>query len=130
MGEQLREAAPIYLQLMDQIRYSIVSGTRRPGERLASVRDLALEFGVNPNTVQRALSELEREGLLYSERTAGRYVTGDVERIRGLREQMAVEMAATFLRDMKRIGYSAEEVTELLGKLLVECERGDGTWTA
>ena len=67
--------APIYAQLILQIKVGIVSGAFPPGERLPSVRDLATEAGVNPNTMQRALTELERDGLVYSQRTAGRFVT-------------------------------------------------------
>ncbi len=76
MNWQFSNSAPIYTQLIGQIRAGIVSGALAPGERLPSVRDLAMEAGVNPNTMQRALTELERDGLVYSQRTSGRYVTG------------------------------------------------------
>ena len=75
MNWQFSNDAPIYAQLIRQIRAGIVSGAFSPGERLPSVRDLAMEAGVNPNTMQRALTELERDGLVYSQRTSGRYVT-------------------------------------------------------
>ena len=77
MNWQFSNDAPIYAQLIRQIRAGIVSGAFSPGERLPSVRDLAMEAGVNPNTMQRALTELERDGLVYSQRTSGRYVTED-----------------------------------------------------
>ena len=73
--------APIYTQLIQQIKVGIVAGVFPPGERLPSVRELATEAGVNPNTMQRALAELERDGLVYSQRTAGRFVTEDKEMI-------------------------------------------------
>ena len=76
---------PIYLQIMQNIKHAIVSGNWPPGGRVPPVRDLAASYQVNPNTMQRALTELEREGLVYSERTAGRFVTGDTGRIAGLR---------------------------------------------
>ena len=77
MDKALNENLPIYMQIMDRIRAAIVSGELRPGAKVATVRELAEDFGVNPNTMQRALSELEREGLLISERTSGRFVTHD-----------------------------------------------------
>ena len=83
MNWQFSNDAPIYAQLIGQIRAGIVSGAFSPGERLPSVRDLAMEAGVNPNTMQRALTELERDGLVYSQRTSGRYVTEDQTAIIG-----------------------------------------------
>ena len=77
MKWQFSNDAPIYSQLIHQIQVGIVSGAFPPGQRLPSVRDLATEAGVNPNTMQRALAELERDGLVYSQRTAGRFVTED-----------------------------------------------------
>ena len=77
MKWQFSNDAPIYSQLIAQIKVGIVSGAFPPGERLPSVRDLATEAGVNPNTMQRALTELERDGLVYSQRTTGRFVTED-----------------------------------------------------
>ena len=87
MPWEFREDAPIYTQLIAQIQQRIVGGLLGPGARLPSVRDLAAEAGVNPNTMQRALTELEREGIVHSQRTAGRFVTEDAERIRQLREE-------------------------------------------
>ena len=77
MQWQFSNDAPIYTQLIQQVKVGIVTGAFPPGERLPSVRDLATEAGVNPNTMQRALAELERDGLVYSQRTAGRFVTED-----------------------------------------------------
>lgn len=77
MKWQISNDAPVYAQLIEQIQVGIASGVFAPGERLPSVRDLATEAGVNPNTMQRALAELERQGLVYSQRTAGRFVTED-----------------------------------------------------
>ena len=88
---------PIYIQVMDYIKKEIVSGRLKPGDRVDSVRDLALHFGVNPNTVQRSLSELEREGLLKSERTAGRFISENEELIGLVREQMATSCISRYV---------------------------------
>ena len=109
-GNQYDSNIPIYLQIMEKIKQRIVSGEWKSGERIPAVRELALEFGVNPNTMQRALSELEREGLLFSERTAGRFITRDSRLIEEIREQMAEELISRFLTRMSRLGYSGEEV--------------------
>ena len=77
MPWDLDNERPIYLQLMERIQQDIVSGVYKPGEKIPSVRDLALDAAVNPNTMQKALSELERSGLVYSQRTSGRFITED-----------------------------------------------------
>ena len=83
------DSAPIYAQLIRQIKVGIVTGAFPPGERLPSVRDLATEAGVNPNTMQRAFAELERDGLVYSQRTAGRFVTEDRAMIEQTKKALA-----------------------------------------
>ncbi|MBR4943926.1 MAG: GntR family transcriptional regulator [Peptococcaceae bacterium] len=107
---------PIYLQLIDMVKMQIVSGTLKPGEKLKSVRELAMEYGVNPNTMQKALAELENEELLYTMRTAGRYVTEDELLISRLREQQARERIGQFLEELSRFGYSKQEI-----KVLLDC---------
>ena len=94
MDKQLQENMPIYMQIMQKVREAIASGELAPGARVASVRELAGVFAVNPNTMQRALNELEREGLLVSERTSGRFVTKDTAQIDAMRRQLAEEAAA------------------------------------
>ena len=111
-----RSDQPIYAQLSRQLSAAIVTGFYKPGERLPSVRDIALEAGVNPNTVQRALAELERDGLVFSQRTSGRFVTEDPEKIRGLREAMAKEVIDEFLKAMLKLGISRSETVALLEK--------------
>lgn len=106
--------APIYTQIVDAVKLAIVSGELPPGARLQGVRELALEAGVNPNTMQRALSELEREGLVYSVRTAGRYVTGDDAAIQEVRQELAGGYAAAFLTAMERLGMEKSEIIKLL----------------
>ena len=117
MTWQFSSDVPIYAQLIAQIQTTIVSGTWPPGERLPSVRDLAAEAGVNPNTMQRAMTELERQGLVYSQRTAGRFVTEDRARIEQARLQCAQRQIQTFLDGMEQLGYTREEI-----RLLVEQE--------
>lgn len=111
MAWQFRNDIPIYTQLIAQIQQQIVSGALLPGERLPSVRDLAAEAGVNPNTMQRALMEMEREELVYSQRTAGRFVTEDGERIRQLRESLARNRVKEFLEGMYQMGFHLDEIT-------------------
>ena len=117
MKWQFSNDAPIYSQLIAQIKVGIVSGAFPPGERLPSVRDLATEAGVNPNTMQRALAQLETEGLVRTERTAGRYVTEDTELIEQLRTEAARKLAEEFLVKMRGIGYSPARATALLEQL-------------
>lgn len=107
---------PIYLQLMEQIQLWIVTGRWRAGERIPGVRELALECGVNPNTMQRALSELERTGLLYSERTSGRFITRSEERIEEIRHEMAAGLIRDFLASMERMGYHREQILSQLNQ--------------
>ena len=114
MKWQFSNDAPIYSQLIDQIQVGIVSGAFPPGERLPSVRDLATEAGVNPNTMQRALAELERCGLVYSQRTAGRFVTEDHEMIENAKRELARRYIRTFVAAMGRLGYREEEIVSLL----------------
>ena len=114
--EQFNVNLPIYLQIMEQIRRRIVTGEWRAGERVPSVRELAAVFGVNPNTMQRALSELEREELLYSERTAGRFITADTARIDALRARMAQDTCTRFLHEMGQLGYARNEVLSMLAE--------------
>ena len=106
--------APIYTQLIEQIKVGIVAGAFPPGERLPSVRDLATEAGVNPNTMQRALAELERDGLVFSQRTAGRFATEDKTTIEKAKRGLAERHIKTFLAAMLRLGYQPEDIVTLL----------------
>lgn len=111
---------PIYLQIMDDIKQQIVSGRLKPGDKLASVRDLAMQYGVNPNTMQKALGELEWEKLLYTMRTVGRYVTEDAVLIAALREQLAQERITKFLDELHLLGFRQEEIMQLLARYMEE----------
>lgn len=114
MQWQFSNEMPIYSQLVEQIKIGIVSGMFPPGERLPSVRDLATETGVNPNTMQRAMTELERDGLVYSQRTAGRFVTEDHAVIEAAKRDLAQRHIHAFLAAMLRLGYGREEIISLL----------------
>ena len=114
MEWKFRSDQPIYSQLVEQIKLGIVSGNFQPGERLASVRDMAAEAGVNPNTMQRALQELERDGMVYSQRTAGRFVTEDMRVIEFAKKQFAEEQIRGFLEAMGKLGYGRAEILALL----------------
>ena len=123
MQWQFSNDAPIYAQLIRGNQIRIVAGIFPPGERLPSVRDLAAEAGVNPNTMQRALSELEREGLLYSARTAGRYVTDDVQLVSTLKRRLAEGRIDVFLREMRELGFGNEELLDILRQELEKEEK-------
>ena len=120
MKWQFSNDAPIYSQLIDQIQVGIVSGAFPPGERLPSVRDLATEAGVNPNTMQRALAELERDGLVYSQRTAGRFVTEDQRMIDNVKRSLAQRHIQAFWEAMTRLGYDRQEVLALMRREVSE----------
>ena len=106
MSEQFDASRPIYAQLVERLKARILAGTYPPGGHLDSVRDLAAAAGVNPNTMQRALAQLESEGLVRTERTSGRYVTEDTNLIEQLRAAAAHDIAADFLEKMRSIGYT------------------------
>lgn len=105
---------PIYIQLVEKLKLFIVSGEYESGSRLLSVRDLAMEAKVNPNTMQKALGELENLGLIYTQRTSGKYVTEDKGLISKVKDELAMEKVNTYLRDMKNIGFSKKEATNYL----------------
>ncbi|MPN64180.1 hypothetical protein SDC9_211951 [bioreactor metagenome] len=111
---QFNESMPIYLQLMEKIKHDIISGLLEPGAKIDSVRDLAARFGVNPNTMQKALSELEREELLHAERTAGRFVTTNKLLIESIRYKEAKSITEGFIKQMKSLGYTEEEIIDFL----------------
>ena len=114
MPWEFQDHLPIYAQLMDTLKKRIVTGRYLPGEKLPSVRELAAEAGINPNTVQRAFQELEREGLIYTQRATGKYVTENEEEIRSARQALAENQIAGFLSSMQSLGYSVADVIVLL----------------
>ena len=120
MSWNLDSSRPIYAQIIEKVSLDIVSGKYQPGDKLPSVRDLAAQAGVNPNTMQKALAELEREGLVYSQRTAGRFVSDSKEKTDKLQEEMTMECIKTFVVQMEKMGYAKEQIIELLKKYISE----------
>ena len=114
MAWQFSSQQPIYQQIVEYITQDIFSGKYALGERLPSVRDLALVASVNPNTMQRALAELENVGLVSTQRNSGRTVTADEEVVKLAKKQRAVELAAKFMEQMQAIGDSTEDTIALL----------------
>ena len=114
MDWNFRNDQPIYSQLTQRLTEAIVSGIYAPGEKLPSVRELAVEAGVNPNTVQRALADLERDGLVFSQRTAGRFVTENIHMIENAKLRLADRCVAEFLSEMAKLGCGREEVIALI----------------
>lgn len=102
---------PIYLQIMERFKLGILSGEYPPGSRAPTVRELADKAKVNPNTMQKAYMELEREGMVYTNRTSGRYVTQDEVLIAAMRGQMAQSVIAGFVEQMTRLGFTRQEMT-------------------
>lgn len=111
---------PIYLQIIGSIKQKIASGEWPPGMRIPPVREFSVDLGVNPNTAQRALVELEREGLVYAERTSGRFITGDAELIIRVRNEMAASYADEFMTKMRSIGFDGAEILKLAERRLDE----------
>lgn len=110
---------PIYIQLVEQIKILIISGKVKEGEKLPSVRDLALQMKVNPNTMQKALTELEDIKLIYTERTNGKYVTTDKKRIEIYKDKYVKDLTEKYILNMKTIGLTEESIINYL-KLLEE----------
>ena len=108
---------PIYIQLLEKIRLEIICGNLKSGQRLPSVRELALTARVNPNTMQKALTELESEGLIYTERTNGKFVTKNEKLIENIKKELAKEKVNNYLNDMKNIGITYEEAIRYLQEL-------------
>lgn len=112
MDRNLEDNMPIYMQIMNRIREAIASGELAAGDKVPSVREFASEFEVNPNTMQRALMELEREGILVSERAIGRFVTDDRSKIDAMRREAGSRAADAFIRQMADLGFSEEEMLD------------------
>lgn len=117
MAWNLNSDRPIFMQLMEIIQISIISGKYPPGSKLPSVRDLASEAAVNPNTMQKALAELERSGLVFSQRTSGRFITEDVTMIEKLKSTLAREKIEQFLKSMEQLGFQKEETIALIADM-------------
>ena len=122
MPWNLDSSRPIYLQIIERVQMDIITGRYQPADKLPSVRDLAQEAAVNPNTMQKALSELERSGLIYSQRTSGRFITEDKELIHQMKKELAAAEVSAFVAHMKQLGITPEEIRQLLAETIEEEE--------
>ena len=123
MPWELLSDRPIYTQLVEQVELRILGGVYPPGGRLPSVRDMAQEAAVNPNTMQRALAQLEEAGLLVTQRTSGRSVTEDTQMITQARERLAKEQIEQFLENMRKLGYEPKDTLGMVNGMLEEMKR-------
>ena len=120
MSWNLDSSRPIYTQIVERIQLDIIAGKYQPGARLPSVRDFASEAGVNPNTMQKALAELEREDLVHSERTSGRFITEDTAMIEKTREELATTQIRDFFEKMQQMGFDTEKTIALIERIMKE----------
>lgn len=118
MAWTLDSDRPIFLQIVERIQTDIVSGRYQLGDKLPSVRDLAAEASVNPNTMQKAFAELERTGLVYSRRTSGRFITEDCHMIEQLKTSLATEKMEEFLAQMRQLGFQNDEILSLMNQTM------------
>lgn len=105
---------PIYLQVVDMIKNQIMNGTLQPGDKISSVRELAQELSVNPNTIQKAFGELEREGFIRTERAVGRYVTDHLDLIEEYKMKQVKDNIKDFVKQMELLGISIDNIMEYL----------------
>lgn len=116
MPWKLDSDRPIFIQIVERIQMDIISGMYKPGDKLPSVRELAGIAAVNPNTMQKALSELERTGLVYAHRTSGRFITEDTKMIEDLKASLAEEKIVEFFENMTKLGFDKSEILSLIEK--------------
>lgn len=101
---------PIYLQIMTYLKKEIIIGNLKPGDKIPSVRELASELQINPNTVQRTFQELEREGIVETRRGLGRFVTGEESTIMAIKKEMAGDLLERFIRGMQELGFTEQDI--------------------
>lgn len=111
---------PIFLQIVERIQMDIIAGRYAPGDKLPSVRELAAEAAVNPNTMQKAFQELERTGLVHSQRTSGRFITEDTTMIEDLKTSFANEKIHEFLTLMRQLGFENEQILDMINRNIKE----------
>lgn len=120
MAWALDSGRPIYAQIIERVQLDIITGHYKPGEKLPSVRELASEAAVNPNTMQKALSELEQSGLLYTQRTSGRFITEDTELIHRMKNHLATMQVRDFIQKMRQLGLADSEILQLINTIMKE----------
>ncbi|MBP1904569.1 GntR family transcriptional regulator [Paenibacillus turicensis] len=116
MSMEFDNNLPIYLQIMNKIKRDIVTGTLKAGDKIPSVRELAVELQINPNTIQRTFQELEREQIVETRRGLGRYVTSEEAKIMNIKKEMASELLEGFIHGMKDLGFSEQEIVKLVSE--------------
>ncbi len=112
MAWEFKDGLPIYMQIVSRIEMDIASGIYQSGEKMPSVRELAITAGVNPNTMQRALTELETRGLLHSERTSGRFVTEEKEVLKEMKKTLASDYIQELFFHLEHLGMTREEIID------------------
>lgn len=117
MGWDINQDRPVYLQLVEIIQLRVITGIYPSGGKFPSVRDLAAEASVNPNTMQKALQELERQGLLYTQRTSGRFITDDYGLIAKTKDNFAKNRIMDFLESMEKLGFSKQDAIAKINAL-------------
>ncbi len=121
MEWELKSDRPIYTQLLEELKRRIVSGYYKPGEKLLPVRELAQEAKVNPNTMQKALTELERQSLVFAVRTTGRYITEDEELVMNTKKEFATSHVKNFIDEMTALGFNKEEMIQYIREYEGSC---------
>ena len=111
---EYNSALPIYLQVANVIKRDIVTGKLELGEKLPSVRELAVAYTINPNTVSRVYKELELEDVCFTRRGMGTFVTQDPEKVKTMKREMAGTLIYEFLEGMKQLGFTQEEAIKVL----------------
>lgn len=114
---------PIYIQIMNSIKTDIINGSLKPGDKLPSIRDMAVRFKVNPNTLQRVYQELERENITYTQRGTGSFIMEDTDMIKNLKEEMASELIENFIENIKKFGFKDNEIINVVKDRLDEEEK-------
>ncbi|ADL67683.1 GntR family transcriptional regulator [Thermoanaerobacterium saccharolyticum] len=118
MKVEFNEKMPIYIQIMDMIKRDIVTKKLNGGDKLPSVREMAESLKVNPNTVQRAYQELERENVTYTQRGMGTFITENTEKLASLKREMAKEIVESFVTGMRSLGFNSNEILEIIKEYL------------
>lgn len=121
MEWELKSDRPIYTQLLEELKRRIVSGYYKPGEKLLPVRELAQEAKVNPNTMQKALTELERQSLVFAVRTTGRYITEDEELVMNTKREFAASHVKNYVDEMTALGFNREEMIQYIKEYEDSC---------
>ena len=114
MSWEIKSGLPIYTQLLEELKRRIVSGQYEPGEKLLPVRELAQEAKVNPNTMQKALAELERQNLVYAVRTTGRYITEDIQLSEQTKDEFARSHVQNYYKEMSTLGYEKQDMVRMI----------------